>query len=195
MLANRPRRLVSYLDRTAEHHRTQPSRTRTLATPIFARSAWFGVRMLLAAFMFHQAEGGGRAVFAYIPVTHDMAFAAEAADRIAYFESGVIAEEGDPEKLLFDSPADSTEKAGQRLRLLFQHRLPEIRGISLACVQVAPAGVACGRRRPRASPPTSSSALPLAPRERVLRRDKGRRHRSRRPRSSGPLHPIVRSPG
>ena len=31
-----------------------------------------------------------------------MAFAAKAADRIAYFESGVIAEEGDPQKLLFD---------------------------------------------------------------------------------------------
>ena len=39
---------------------------------------------------------------ACILVTHDMAFAANAADRIAYFESGVIAEEGDPHKLLFE---------------------------------------------------------------------------------------------
>jgi polar amino acid transport system ATP-binding protein len=39
---------------------------------------------------------------ACILVTHDMAFAAKAADRLAYFENGVIAEEGDPHKLLFD---------------------------------------------------------------------------------------------
>jgi polar amino acid transport system ATP-binding protein len=39
---------------------------------------------------------------ACILVTHDMAFAAKAADRVAYFENGVIAEEGDPRKLLLD---------------------------------------------------------------------------------------------
>jgi polar amino acid transport system ATP-binding protein len=39
---------------------------------------------------------------ACILVTHDMAFAAKAADRVAYFEKGVIAEEGDPRKLLLD---------------------------------------------------------------------------------------------
>ena len=44
-----------------------------------------------------QEEG-----IACILVTHDMAFAAKAADRVAYFENGVIAEEGDPQKLLFD---------------------------------------------------------------------------------------------
>jgi polar amino acid transport system ATP-binding protein len=43
---------------------------------------------------------------ACILVTHDMAFAAKAADRIAYFEDGVIAEEGDPHKLLFDPETD-----------------------------------------------------------------------------------------
>jgi polar amino acid transport system ATP-binding protein len=39
---------------------------------------------------------------ACILVTHDMAFAAKAADRLAYFENGVVAEEGDAQKLLFD---------------------------------------------------------------------------------------------
>jgi polar amino acid transport system ATP-binding protein len=39
---------------------------------------------------------------ACILVTHDMAFAAKAADRVAYFDSGVIAEVGDPRKLLHD---------------------------------------------------------------------------------------------
>lgn len=39
---------------------------------------------------------------ACILVTHDMAFAAKAADRLAYFENGVIAEEGDAHQLLFD---------------------------------------------------------------------------------------------
>jgi polar amino acid transport system ATP-binding protein len=37
---------------------------------------------------------------ACIIVTHDMAFAAKAADRLAFFEDGVIAEEGDPRQLL-----------------------------------------------------------------------------------------------
>jgi ABC-type polar amino acid transport system ATPase subunit len=35
-----------------------------------------------------------------IIVTHDMAFAAKAADRVAFFQDGVIAEEGDPRQLL-----------------------------------------------------------------------------------------------
>jgi polar amino acid transport system ATP-binding protein len=43
---------------------------------------------------------------ACILVTHDMAFAAKAADRLAYFENGVIAEEGDAQKLLSDPDSD-----------------------------------------------------------------------------------------
>ena len=43
---------------------------------------------------------------ACILVTHDMAFAAKAADRLAYFEKGVIAEEGDAQKLLFEPESD-----------------------------------------------------------------------------------------
>jgi ABC-type polar amino acid transport system ATPase subunit len=46
---------------------------------------------------------------ACILVTHDMAFAAKAADRIAYFESGVIAEEGDPQKLLFEPETEGLQ--------------------------------------------------------------------------------------
>jgi ABC-type polar amino acid transport system ATPase subunit len=43
---------------------------------------------------------------ACILVTHDMAFAAKAADRVAFFENGVVAEEGDPRKLLSDPETD-----------------------------------------------------------------------------------------
>jgi ABC-type polar amino acid transport system ATPase subunit len=43
---------------------------------------------------------------ACILVTHDMAFAAKAADRVAFFEKGVVAEEGDPRKLLSDPETD-----------------------------------------------------------------------------------------
>jgi ABC-type polar amino acid transport system ATPase subunit len=39
---------------------------------------------------------------ACVLVTHDMAFAAKAADRVSFFENGVIAEDGDPRKLLLD---------------------------------------------------------------------------------------------
>jgi polar amino acid transport system ATP-binding protein len=39
---------------------------------------------------------------AAVIVTHDMAFASKAADRVAFFEDGVVAEEGDPRKLLHD---------------------------------------------------------------------------------------------
>ncbi len=43
-------------------------------------------------------------------VTHDMAFAAKAADRVAYFEEGVIAEEGDPRKLLSSPETPGLQK-------------------------------------------------------------------------------------
>lgn len=45
-----------------------------------------------------------------ILVTHDMAFAAKAADRVAYFEDGVIAEEGDPRKLLQEPETEGLKK-------------------------------------------------------------------------------------
>lgn len=43
---------------------------------------------------------------ACVLVTHDMAFAAKAADRLAYFEDGVIAEEGDAQLLLSEPETD-----------------------------------------------------------------------------------------
>ncbi|CCH76957.1 Putative amino-acid ABC transporter ATP-binding protein [Nostocoides japonicum T1-X7] len=43
-------------------------------------------------------------------VTHDMAFAAKAADRVSYFEEGVIAEEGDPRRLLSEPETPGLRK-------------------------------------------------------------------------------------
>ena len=104
MRANRPRRLVS--TSTERPSITAPNphvrgRSLLLASPDLHGSVCECCWRRLCFTKLKEEEG-----IACILVTHDMAFAAKAADRIAYFESGVIAEEGDPQKLLFDPESE-----------------------------------------------------------------------------------------
>jgi polar amino acid transport system ATP-binding protein len=54
---------------------------------------------------------------ACILVTHDMAFAAKAADRLAYFEDGVIAEELRRQKLLVEPETEGLRNFVAAVRL------------------------------------------------------------------------------
>ena len=52
------------------------------------------------------AEGG----MTMICVTHEMGFARDVSDRVAYFESGVMAEIGPPEQIFGDAKSEATRK-------------------------------------------------------------------------------------
>jgi polar amino acid transport system ATP-binding protein len=54
-------------------------------------------------------EGRAREGATMIAVSHEMAFAREAADRVLYLEGGVVVEEGPPEQVLDDPQQEATK--------------------------------------------------------------------------------------